>query len=288
MSTIYKKEMRQLFTGMMGFIFIAFLFALVGIFFWDYSLKALRPDFESVFSVVTFLYLLIIPILTMRSLADERRMKTDQLLLTSPISLHEIVLAKFYAMSTVLVIPSVVFMFYPVILSQFGNVNYAAAFSGILAFLFMGLLFVSVGIFISSLTESQIISAVITFIVLFAAFLMPVLVSFIEQSASVNMAAFTVVVALVALLLRTWTKNTAFAVMVGLGLEIALLAVFYMAPTLLEGAFSTILMALSPFDKANDIFRYGLLDFKAYIYYLSGTFLFLFLTVQSLEKRRLS
>ena len=136
MGSVYKKEMKVMFAGMMGFIFIAVMLMVVGIFMRVYNLGGAYQltNFEYSLNGGIWAYLVIVPVLTMRSMAEETRSKTDQLLFTSPVSMSEIILGKFFAMVTIIGIPCLVFCVYPMILSAYGVVNFLSAYAGILAF----------------------------------------------------------------------------------------------------------------------------------------------------------
>lgn len=166
MNAVYKKELKSYFTGMTGAIFVGFILLIAGIYTVVYNLKGLYPNFEYVLSGVSFIYLLTVPVLTMRSFAEEKHSKTDQLLYSLPISVTSVVMAKYLAMLTVLLIPCAVMAFYPLILCMFGTVHLTGAYAALLAFFLLGASLISIGMFVSSLTESQVISAVISLLAL--------------------------------------------------------------------------------------------------------------------------
>jgi ABC-type transport system involved in multi-copper enzyme maturation permease subunit len=131
MFAIYKKELKNYFINMTGYIFIGFMLAITGIFTTLVNLIGTYPSFENVLSNITIVFLLIIPILTMRSVAEERHSKTDQLLYSLPVSVTQIVLAKYLAMFTVFLIPVAIIGLYPLILSIFGlGINFGIDFAG--------------------------------------------------------------------------------------------------------------------------------------------------------------
>ncbi len=290
MGSVYKKEMKVMFSGMMGFIFIAVLLVVVGIFMRVYNLGGnyRLSNFEYSLNGGIWAYLVIVPVLTMRSMAEETRSRTDQLLFTSPISMTEIILGKFFAMITIIGIPCLIFAVYPMIFSVYGAVNFLSAYAGILIFFLLGAMLISVGLFISTLTDSQIISAVVSFIVVLMALLMSSIISLVESSSVASMAVFTVVVALATLLVRVMTKDWTIALIVGIVLEVGVLALFFIDSTILETALSTLLSYLAVFDMLDTILFDGLIDLTVYFYFISVTVMFLFLSVQSLEKRRWS
>lgn len=271
---------------MIGWIFIAFVLLFAGIYLTARNLKGYYPGMESILSQVSFIFLLVIPILTMRSMAEETRQKTDQLLFTSPVSMAQIVLGKFFAMVTVFAIAVAVISLYPLLLSQFGTVNFAAAYGAILAFFLFGSMLIALGLFISTLTESQIISAVVCLGVLLIVYFMSGITALMGDSGLAAVAVLTVMTALIALLLRSMTGNTPAAVIAGACIEAALLVLYALKPTLLTSAVSSVLSAFAAFDRMESFAYNGLFDMTALFYYLSVTGLFCFLSAQSLEKRR--
>lgn len=290
MGSVYKKEMKVMFSGMMGFIFIAVILLVVGLFMRVYNLGGAYSlsNFEYSLNGGIWAYLVVVPVLTMRSMAEETKSRTDQLLFTSPISMADIVLGKYLAMISVIGIPCLVFCLYPLIFSAYGTVNFLASYAGILIFFLLGAMLISIGLFISTLTDSQIISAVISFVVVLMALLMSSIISLVESSSLASMAAFTVVVALVTLLVKVMTKDWTIALIVGIVLEVGVLALFFIDSTVLETALSSLLGSFAVFNMIENILFDGLIDLTVYFYFISVTVMFLFLSVQSLEKRRWS
>ena len=172
MTAIYKRELKSYLTSMVGYLFIFFILVLTGIYFSAYQLSATYPKFEYTLSAITFAFLIGVPILTMRVLAEERKQKTDQLLLTAPVSVSGIVIGKYLALVTVFAVPMAVMCTYPLIMSKFGTVEFASAYTAVLGFFLLGCANIAIGVFMSALTESQVIAAVLTFVFLFAFYMM--------------------------------------------------------------------------------------------------------------------
>ena len=160
-----------------------FILLLTGIYFSAYQLGASYPRFEYTLSALTFVFLISVPILTMRVLAEERKQKTDQLLLTAPVSVEKIVLGKYFALVTIFAIPMLIMCFYPLLMTKFGTVSLSAAYTAVLGFFLLGCANLAIGVFISSLTESQVIAAVLTFVILFAFYMMNGISSFLLRKA---------------------------------------------------------------------------------------------------------
>ncbi len=130
MIAVYKRELRSYLTSMIGYLFIFFILLLTGIYFSAYQLGAAYPRFEYTLSALTFVFLISVPILTMRVLAEERKQKTNQLLLTAPVSVEKIVLGKYFALVTIFAIPMLIMCFYPLLMTKFGTVSLGAGFLG--------------------------------------------------------------------------------------------------------------------------------------------------------------
>lgn len=146
MKAIYKKEVKSYLTSMIGYVFIFFILLLEGIYFTAYNLQNAYPLFGTTLSAVTFIFLILVPVLTMKTIAEERKQKTDQLLLTAPVSVSEIVLGKFLAVATVYAIPVLIICLYPMIMGKYGTVSYAMAYTAVLGFALLGFAQIAVGV----------------------------------------------------------------------------------------------------------------------------------------------
>ncbi|MCD8133926.1 MAG: Gldg family protein [Clostridiales bacterium] len=185
MKAIIKRELRAYFTSVLGWIFLAAFFFLFDLYFWAYSLNSGYPYIAYSISAVTFIFLIIIPILTMRSMAEDRRTKTDQLLYTAPISIPRVILGKFFAMVIIFSIGIAFVCLCPLIMSCFGTVPYAQSYTAILGVWLFGLLAIAIGLFLSAVTESQVIAAVLSFGVLFLGYMMDSITSMISSSGNI-------------------------------------------------------------------------------------------------------
>ena len=184
MLAIYKRELKSYFRSFIGFLFIAVTLFFLGLYFSVYNLMNGYPYFAYVVSSVTFLFMLTVPILTMRLMSDERRSKSDQLLLTSPLSLWSIVCGKFLAACAVFFLTLVCTGLYVIILSVYGNVSAIEVFVNYLGFFLMGCCLIAVGLFMSDLSENQVASAISTFVVILFLYLLD---SIIASMSSVTM-----------------------------------------------------------------------------------------------------
>lgn len=171
MLAIYKRELKSYFHSMTGCVFIAFLVMFTGIYFMAYNLNAGYPYFSYTLSGFLIVFLVGIPLLTMRSFSEERKTKTDQLLLTAPVSLTKVVLGKYFAMVTVLAVPNVIFCLFPLLIKLQGTAYLLVDYSSIAVFFLLGCVYLAIGMFMSSLTESQIIAFISTFGILLLLYL---------------------------------------------------------------------------------------------------------------------
>ena len=193
MSAVFKRELRSYFNSMTGWIFLAVIFVFTGVFTTAINLLSQSASFEYVLSQITIVFMLIVPILAMRSIAEERRSRTDQLLYSLPLRAVDIVLGKYLSMVAVLFISCVAMGFVPVLLSLYGIVRYASCYAALLGFFLLGSALIAICMFMSSLTESQIIAAVTGFGVVLALYLMNGLSSLIPTSALGSFVSFLIV-----------------------------------------------------------------------------------------------
>lgn len=287
MTAVFRHELSSYFKSVSGYVFGAFLLLFAGIYTTDINLNAGLTNFEYVLDYMCIIFLIIVPILTMRVVAEERRQRTDQLLYSLPLTMTEVVLGKYGALLVVFLAPMAVIGVYPLILSAFGNVYLPAAYSAWLGFFLLGAALLAIGMFISSLTESQAVAAGLCFLVMLVNYFITSLAGFISTTAFASFAAFTVVILALAGIVWFMTRSGLASGVLALVLE-AVLLFFYAGDTsAFEGLFPEVMENLSLFDQFYQ-FVNGVFDLRAVVYLLSVSGLFLFLTVQSLEKRRWS
>ena len=174
MLAIYKKEMRGFFTTSIGYIFLACALVVAAVLFSVTTVLSGTADMSVYFAALIFVLMIFLPILTMKSFSDEKRTKTEQLLLTSPVSTTQMVLGKFLSAFTMLVIflgLSLVFVL-PIFsyIPEGSSFNMALVFGNIIALLLVGMCFIAIGVFVSSLTENQFAAIVITVVILLGMF----------------------------------------------------------------------------------------------------------------------
>jgi ABC-2 type transport system permease protein len=287
MLAIYKKEVRSYLTSMIGYVFMFFILVMTGIYFTAYNLQYAYPVFGITLNSVTFIFLIAVPILTMRVLAEEKKQKTDQMLLTAPVSVQDIIIGKFLALSTIYLIPMIIISLYPLIMSSFGDVSLPMAYTAVFGFLLLGLANIAVGMFLSSVTESQIIAAVLSFLILFACYMAGSISSFFESDALTSLIAFAVLIVIAAIVIYTMVKNTFMALIIGCVGEIILFVVYLIKSSLFEGAIQDFFDIFNINSHLNTFIN-GIFDLTGIIYFLSIVAVFLFLSMQSLIKRRWS
>ncbi|MCD8021508.1 MAG: ABC transporter permease [Lachnospiraceae bacterium] len=287
MTAIYKKEVKGFLTSMIGYVFMAFLLVVTGIYFTYYNLSVGWPKFAYVLSCIVFVFMIAVPVLTMRVLAEEQKQKTDQMLLTAPISVTDIVVGKFLALVTIFLIPMLIMALYPLVLSQFGTIYFKETYTAMFGFFLMGSSFLAIGLFISSVTESQVIAAVLTFLVLFVSYVIDGVSSLIPET---SMGSFVIIVVLIvaaAMLVHNLTSDTAVTAAVLVVGEVAAVVIYVTNSTLYEGLIQDVLSVFDLVDHFSNFYS-GIFDITSIVYYLSVIGLFLYLTVETIQKRRWS
>ncbi len=270
---------------MHGYIFGAFLLLICGIFFYVTNLAGKSALFEYTLETTSFVFLLIVPVVTMKSIAEEKHQRTDQLLYSLPLSTTEIVLGKFLALYTVFLVPLAIMSFYPLILSLFGTVNFGGTYSCMLGFFLLGGALISIGIFISSLTESQVIAAVISVGAVLLIYLSSSLATLIPKTEAASVIAFSVLCVILGLVVYAFSKDVWISVSFGVVCELALIIAYMNAREAFAGLFAKVISALSLYDVYYQL-SVGIFDVTAVVYFLSVMAVCLFLCVQSLERKR--
>lgn len=288
MTAIFKRELRSYFHGMLGYVLTAFLLASSGIYFLALNLGYGLTDFGyyTLYRTI-FMLLLYIPVLTMRSLAEERRSRTDKLLLTSPVPVWGIVLGKFFAMCAVFALPCLMDVVMILILWALGGTvpALAANFAALLCYFLLGCAAIAMGEFLSGLTENPIIAAVAGFSVLLLAYMMPSLRSLFNAGSAVALAVFTAIAGAASLMAGLRTRSFILGCLTFAALCLGLTGLFLLQSAWLTEAFSAVLSVLCFFTPFED-FVNNSFSLPTLVYYLTVTGMFLFFTAQSIEKRR--
>ncbi|MCD7958516.1 MAG: ABC transporter permease [Ruminococcus sp.] len=181
MGAIYRREMGAFFSSSIAYVFLAVFYLTSGYFFYSGSLYSATTDMSSTFTSLFLIIVILIPILTMRLFSEEKKQKTEQGLLTSPVSIGGIVMGKYFAALTMYTIGITILLVYAVILSFFGTVTWGIVIANVLALFLVGAAFIAVTIFISSLTENQVVAAVLGIIVLLVLYMLDVFATYLSS-----------------------------------------------------------------------------------------------------------
>lgn len=285
MTAIFKREFKSCFTGMIGWVIAAVSLFFLGLYFTNRNLLYASSDFASVLYTMTMIMLFLLPAISMRSFAEERKNKTDQLLLTSPVSIPAIVAGKFLAELAVFALPLAVAVVMPLLLQAFGTVSLVAAYSALLGYLLLGGACLAVGTWISALTENQILAYLATFGALLVAYLMNGIQTMFTTGNLLAFIVFMIVLLVASVLVGVICKRLAAGAVVFCAGAVVLFVLFQLRPAWLLTAFNAVLSALALFEPFKDIVG-GMFSIPAIVYYLSVMGLFLFLTGQALARRR--
>ena len=286
MLAIYKKELRQYFNSMIGFVFLAFFLVIIGIYTWAYNLSSGLGNFEVTLGGISFMYVLLVPILTMRIVAEENRQKTDQLLYTAPVSLTKIIVGKYFAVLTLFSCAFIPICIYPLIIHMYGtDVRLAPGYCSIIGFYLLGAATIAIGLFISSLTESQVIASVVSFITLLLTFLLSNITGMLPTEAISQCVMIAVLWLVICLVFYHMMNNVTVLVMMAVIGEAAIWIIYAVKSSLYESLLTNILNTLALSTRFDD-FSLGILNYDAIVYYVSIAFLFVFLTIQMIKKKR--
>lgn len=285
MIAILKHELRTYFHSLTAYVFGAFLLMFVGIGAMLYNLQAAVSNFEFVLSFGCLVFVVIVPILTMRVIAEERKQKTDQLLYSLPVSTTQVILGKYLALLIVYLLPLCLIALYPLIFSQYGDVYLLTAYGSLFAFFLLGAALIAVGVFISSLTDNQGFAAGIGIAVILFNYYSVSLAEYASSTAAGSIIAILVLILILGLVIRHITRNNMLAYWVTMGLIALETIACWIDVSAFEGLLPKIMETLSLFERFYK-FVNGVFDMTGVVYYLTVIVFFLFLSVQSLEKRR--
>ena len=294
MLAVYKKELRSYFTSMIGWVFIAIFLVWAGLYFMVSNLLNGLTNFSYVYQGIEFYFVvLLVPVLTMRIVAEENRQKTDQLLYTSPVSIGKIMIGKYFALLTLFGAAMLVVCTYPLILSGLvkkaatgvESVDFAIAYGSTLGFFLLGAAYIAIGMFISSLTESQVIAAVASGLIMIFTYLMTSIAQMLPQNHVFTFWFLAVLIVLLCIGLYFWIHNIWLSVILGVVAEGVLITLYFLFTAKFDALLGNVLGAISIIERYNN-FLLGIFDVSALVYYLSVSFLFVFLTIQRIKKKR--
>ena len=285
MIAVLKHELRSAFNSLTVYLFSAALLCIVGVGAMIYNIQASVANFEYALNYISIILVVIIPVLTMRSFAEERKQKTDQLLYSLPLTTWQIVGGKYLSLVAMFFLPMAIIAVYPLVFAQYGEVYLPSAYGSIFAFFVMGAALIAVGMFISSLTDNQGFAAGIAIVLFLFNYFSVSLAEQISSTSLGSAVALCILAALVGVIVKVLTKNNAIAFSVGTGLIVIVLGCYYFLGDSFEGLLPKLMQKLSLFDRFTT-FVNGVFDLTALVFYASVIALGLFLTAQSLEKRR--
>ena len=278
-------KLKSYFSNVTGWLFIGILLFFTGIFATSINLKGFSARFEFVLLNEALVFLLAVPVLTMRSVADEKANKTDQLLYTLPIKMSSVIIAKYLAMITVLAITVAVMAVYPIIISLFGIMDYTMAYTALLGFFMLGCALIAIGMFLSSLTESMVIAAVLSFTAMLLLYIMDGAISILPTSSMGSFICISILIVAIAGIVYFLTKNSLISIIAaGVGILPNCIC-FLCFRDSYENMFPNMVSYLAVFNRFYD-FAYGIFDLTAIIYFISVAVFFVFLSVLSVEKKR--
>ena len=284
MKAVFKHEVSLYYHGLMAYVFAAFLLEFIGIGAMLYNINSAMANFEYALGTFSIAFVGLVPVLTMRVMAEEKKQKTDQLLSLLPITSTDIVLGKYFAMALVFVLPMLVACVYPFIFSFYGDVYLPTSYGALFAFICLGLALIAIGMFISSLTESQGMAAGIGVVVMLFLYYSATLANYISSQVF-NVVVLIVLAALLGLLVRKLTNSDIAGLGVFLAGAVALAVTWFVKQEALTGLLPDMMQKLSPFERLYT-FVNGVFDVTGIVYYASIAVFFLFLCVQVWEKKR--
>ena len=285
MTAVFKHELKSYFHSFPTYLFCAFLLVLVGVGALLYNIQSAVANFELVLQLVSLGLVVLVPILTMRSIAEEKKQKTDQLLYSLPLKGGQIVLGKYFALLAVFLLPMIIVCIYPLIFAKFGEVYLPTSYGSIIAFYFMGAALIAIGLFLSSLTENIGVAAGISIAFMLLNYYLVPLAEYVSKTAMGSLIAVFVIILLFGILMEHLTKSAILSYGIAFIIAIAAAIAYRTDNAIFEGLLPNVMSKISLFDRFND-FVNGVFDLTSIVFYVTVAAFFLFAAVQSLEKRR--
>jgi ABC-2 type transport system permease protein len=286
MSAVYKRELRAYMNNVYGWLFMAIFLLFTSYVMFQNNLYDGMPEFELTLSASQYALLLLIPILCMRSMAEDRHNKTDMFYLSLPMKTSSVVLGKYFAMLTVYAIPCVILCVYPLVLGGFGEIRYLTAYLSILLYLILGAALIAVCQFMSSLTDNLVIAAVLGVLAVAVLLFSPFLSHILPPTAIASFIGCVVLALLLAGVAFLSTHNLNVTAITGAAAVVPLSVVYILSRKSFENLFPSLLQFLSPFAHFATFCQFGTFSVPSLILLLSYPVLFVFLTVQSADKKR--
>ena len=292
MIAVYKREIKAYLNNVYGFLFAAVLLVVMGAMMFIINLNYGLADLAYAWSggYCEYVLMLMVPILCMRSMADDRKNGTDMLYRALPLKPLTVILGKYLALLTVFAVPMVIIALYPLLLSTFGKVNFAWAYTTILMYFFLGAALLALCLFISSLTKFKSVAAVTGMATCVVLYFAPTLISYLPYSAPASFICFGVV-ALIGIAIAWFSTKNVAATCITAAAAALVLCVSYLLDMVLkwglyEGLFPFIAFQFSPFYQYEWVVQSGFVDLYSVVVLLVFAAFFVFLTVRSEHKRR--
>lgn len=285
MIAIAKKEFKSYFTSVIGYVLLAGFVFFNALYYSAICVTSRYPDYSYVLGYTSIIFLIMIPILTMRLFAEESRQKTDQLLYTSPLRISQIVAGKFVSALAFLLVAMLITMLFPLSLSFFGTVPTAKIVSGMVGYFLVGAAFISVGMFISVLTDNQIVAAFGSFAFLFILYNLYGLASIVPTDTTASLVFVCVILLAFCYILYDATKNIFAGIIAGVIGLIVIIILAVVNPLIYDGAISKFLDWFSIMSRFDNFYS-GILSVSDIVYYITFSVAFIYLTFNVIEKRR--
>lgn len=285
MKTILNREFKAYFTSPIGYVFLTFYLVIFGFYFCGINIMNQSGDYSIIFQNLQILLILTIPLVTMRLLSEERKNKTDQLLLTSPLHVWEMVVGKYLSATLLLLLTLSLTLIHPIILMFLGDVPWPMVMSTYVGYFLLGATLISISLFVSAHTENQIIAAIGSIGVFLMLLLVDNLAILIPAQRISSFIFILIVIAFLTLYIYFSIKDIYISLIIGFILAIITTLTYKFNGSIFDGLCTKVLQWFSLFTRY-DNFCSGLFDIGSIVYYLSFIFVFIFLTNQSIEKRR--
>ncbi len=287
MTAILKKEIRNYFNTVIGWGFLGFFVLISAYFFVAQNIVTGSLNYNDTLASSLSMFMILMPVLTMRLFAEEKRQKTDQLLYCSPVTVKSIVAGKFISAVILFLIGIIITFIFPVMLNQFGDVDWGLTFTGVLGYFLLGVCIISVGIFISAMTDNQIIAAIVAFAAAFLLLMMDNIAGSAPVTVMSSVVFAVIIAAIIALVIYNSTKNIYMSLFV-LVIGCVIIGVMYLInPNFYDGLIFNVLSWFSILNRYEN-FYIGIISVSDVVYYITFIFAFLYLSVNVIEKRRWS
>lgn len=287
MWAICSKDIKQYFVGPTGYVLISIYWVISGIYFLINNLFTQNANFTGLISGLTSLFMIIVPMITMKVFSDEKKNQTDQLLLTSPLNVVSLVLGKVLAASIILFITTSIFIVFYVVLSIHGTPIFSESLIALLGFYVYGISCIALGVFISSLLESYFGAAILTFFAIFLGWIFDGIYPFLPKSHMATMMFLLGIGIALCLLLYHSLKSFRISIIMMVVWICILVVLFLLKPIWLNNFIPNAIEQILPSRRYRP-FSLGILRISDLVYFISSITFFIFLTIRSIDRMRWS